>query len=270
MASKALLTMSLSFTRKLLAFLIAIIFQTGLFAQGVETDPDFSDSEGVNTGSKISLVANLPNDYSSIDKYSLGLKNKYKKIPELAKDLTAPFTNDQDKVRSIFIWLTDNIAYNCSEFHSQKAQRVSFSYRTAAELNDKRNKFYYEYATRVLKTCKGICEGYAVLFQQLCLANNIPCEIVIGTASFNTAKIARLKGKKNFSTNHAWVKVKLDNKWFYVDPTWASGYCDRSVRHFYKEYNEEFYLTPIDKLYPTHAVNEKETEKRNNVFAKNH
>jgi transglutaminase/protease-like cytokinesis protein 3 len=262
--------MSFSFTRKLLALFTLVLFQTGIFAQSAENASDFSDPEGVNTGAKISQVVNAPNNFSSVDAYSLRLNSKYKKIPELATALTAPFTSDQDKVRSIFIWITDNIAYNCPEFHSQKAQRVSFSYRTAQELNDKRNKFYYDYATRVLKSRKGICEGYAVLFQQLCLANNIPCEIVIGTASGNIAKIQRLKGKKNFGTNHAWVKVKLDNSWFYIDPTWASGYCDKGVRKFYKEFNPEYYLTPTDKPYPTHVANEKETERRNNVFVKNH
>jgi transglutaminase/protease-like cytokinesis protein 3 len=254
--------------RTFLTLFSFISLSTFSYAQEKIQEPEVSASDAVYMGkSGSNSIVPLPG-YEAADKHALNLDKKYKKIPELAEDLAAPFFSDEEKVRSIFIWITDNIAYNCPEFHSDKAQRVSFSYRTPGELAEKRKKFYYEYATKVLKNRKGICEGYSVLFQELCLANGIPCEIVIGVASDNVNKIGRLKGKKNFSTNHAWVKVKIGNDWFYADPTWASGYCDRAVKKFFKSYNPEYYLTPVDKLYPTHAVNEKQTGQRNSLLVK--
>ncbi|HEX8515943.1 MAG TPA: transglutaminase domain-containing protein [Bacteroidia bacterium] len=249
------------FTRILFTTLAIFSFGTGLPAQ--ESDLQSVRTEVKTTGRK----TNDPS-YSAADQHALSLNKKYKKITELAADLGDPFPAKDEKLRSIFIWITDNIAYDCAEFHTKSAQRVSFSYRSAAELEAKRKKFYHEYASEVLRTKRGICEGYAVLFQELCLANGIPCEIVIGVASENTSKIGKLKDKKNFATNHAWVKVKLENAWYHIDPTWASGYCDRPVRRFYKSFNPDYYLTPEDKLYPTHAVNPKETQMRNSILAK--
>jgi transglutaminase/protease-like cytokinesis protein 3 len=118
----------------------------------------------------------------------------------------------------------------------------------------------------VLKKKKGICEGYAVLFQELCRETGIKCEIAIGKVSNNTKSIKNLKDKRSFSTNHAWNKVLINNVWYHIDATWASGYCDKQVRKFYKEYNSYYYLSPIGQLYSTHAENLKETEKRNSFL----
>lgn len=207
-------------------------------------------------------------DYSKVDAYVLSLTKHYKKIPELAHDLTAPFSTDEDKVRAIFMWITDNVAYDCALFHSRNNKGMRFIYKDQADLDAKRNKYYMDYATRILRSRKAICEGYAVLFQQLCKESNIRCEIAIGRVSNNTAKIGRIRNKKNFTTNHAWDRVLVNGSWYYADPTWASGYCDKDVKKFYKDFKPYYYLTPVDRLYDTHAENEKQTEKRNNAVAR--
>jgi transglutaminase/protease-like cytokinesis protein 3 len=259
--------MCISITRKLFSLLIVFLLAGSSIAQVQDTFSHISVFDAVHSGSK-TVSAKPSVDYSKVDNYALSLKKSYRKIPDLAKDLAAPYSTDEEKIRSIFMWITANISYDCAEFHSKKDQSISFNYKTAAELEEKRKAYYYNYALKVLKNKKGICEGYAVLFQELCKANGIPCEIVIGLASDNVNKIERLKGKKSFSTNHAWNKVKIGNEWYYLDATWASGYCDKPVKKFYRELNLYYYLTPLNKLYSTHAENEKQTEKRNNVIAK--
>jgi hypothetical protein len=53
---------------------------------------------------------------------------------------------------------------------------------------------------------KLVCDGYAKLFQAICLANKIPCVYVHGTS---------------FGQDHAWNYVKMnDGKWYLVDVTW--------------------------------------------------
>ena len=234
-------------------------------AQENDTLAEYTDA--VNTGT-MALQPAFSTDYSGIDSTVLAIKKHYKKISDLSTDLTAPYATDAEKVRAIFIWITGNIAYDCHEFHSNTGQVVSFTYKSQADLDAKRKKYYADYAGRVLRSRKAICEGYAVLFQELCRQNNIPCEIVVGRVSNNTAKIERVRGKKNFSTNHAWDKVKIGDSWYYVDPTWASGYCDKGVKKFYRSFNPYYYLTPADKLFLTHAENEKQTERRNNAMAR--
>lgn len=249
-----------------LLFAIVLFFgaQPG-FAQ--EADSLNESGDAVNTNSGVMLSTSTV-DYSAIDARIATMKGHYKKIPQLAQELAAPYTTDEDKVRAIFMWTTSNIAYDCSLYHSKNRKGPSISYKSQAELDAKRDKYYMDYATRILRSHKAICEGYAVLFQELCKQNNIRCEIVIGCASNNTSKIERMRNRKNFGTNHAWDKVMLNGTWYYVDATWAAGYCDKDVKKFYKDFKPYYYLTPVDKLYSTHAANERQTEKRNNAVAK--
>jgi transglutaminase/protease-like cytokinesis protein 3 len=247
--------------------LIIVFFLCGsLSAQENDSLSDSFTSDAVNTNAGI--VRPLAATYSAIDSYVFSLKKHYKNIPELAADLTRPFSTDEEKVRAIFIWITSNINYDCAEYHSHKSMTVKFKYKSQEDLDKKRQVFYDNYAANVLKKGKGICEGYAVLFQHLCKESGIQCDLVVGRVSGDIKTIERIKGKKNFATNHTWDKVKIGDSWYYLDPTWASGFCDKGVKKYYKNYNEYYYLTPLTKLYKTHAENEKQTEEKNVVTAR--
>ncbi len=226
-----------------------------------EPEKDAVNTESVDRAAYITSV-----NFTKVDQYALTLTQRYKNIPALAKDLLAPFSTQQEKVRAIFVWITNNISYDCAAYHSNKSNRVTFTYKTEAELASKKQRYYYDYASRVLQSRKAVCEGYAALFNALCKIAGVDSEVVIGTASNNIDKIKRLKEKKNFFTNHTWNKVFIDGVWYYADATWASGYCDVGVRHFFREFKPYYYLTPLDQLYETHAVNLKLTEERNKSY----
>jgi transglutaminase/protease-like cytokinesis protein 3 len=254
--------------RKLVLVIASLVFPIFLSAQGAEkngTKPE-NEKDAVNTESVDRAPYAAAINYNEVDKHALSLPSKYRSIPALAKDLLTPFSTQQQKVRAIFMWITNNISYDCAAYHSKKSNRVSFTYTTEAELAEKKEKYYYDYATKVLQSRKAVCEGYAALFNALCKIGGISSEVVIGTASNNIERIKRLKERKNFSTNHTWNRVQIDGSWYYVDATWASGYCDPGVKHFYKEFKPYYYLTPLDQLYETHAMNPKITEHRNQSF----
>ena len=249
-----------------LVFLVVFLTFPAIFT-GQEPDkttpkPE-QEKDAVNTESINRIPYNASVNYTAVDKFALSLPSKYKTIPALAEDLLTPFSTKREKVRAIFMWITNNISYDCVAYHSKKSTKVTFTYTTEAELASKREKYYYEYATRTLQKRKAVCEGYAALFNALCKIAGIPSEVVIGTASNNIEKIKRLKERKNFSTNHTWNKVFIDGVAYYADATWGSGYCDVGVKHFFKEFKPYYYLTPLDQLYETHAVNFKITEHRN-------
>ena len=254
--------------RKLAILIAFLVFPAFLPAQeanknGAKQEPE---KDAVNTESVDRAPYTAAINYTEVDKHALSLSPKYRSIPALAKDLLTPFSNQQQKVRAIFMWITNNIAYDCSAYHSKKSNRVSFTYTTEAELAEKKEKYYYDYATKVLQSRKAVCEGYAALFNALCKIAGVSSEVVIGTASNNIERIKKLKDRKNFSTNHTWNRVQVDGVWYYVDATWASGYCDVGVKHFFKEFKPYYYITPLDQLYETHAVNLKITEHRNQSF----
>lgn len=250
--------------RKIAVLIAMIAFPAFLFAQEPEqgAKPEH-EKDAVNTESVDRAAYTAAVNYATVDKHALSLPSKYKTIAALAKDLFEPLSTQQEKVRAIFMWITNNISYDCVAYHSKKSTRVSFTYSTEQELAEKKEKYYFEYATRVLQSRKAVCEGYAALFNALCKQAGIQSEVVIGTASNNIEKIKRLKERKNFFTNHTWNKVLIDGTWYYADATWASGYCDVGVKHFFKEFKPYYYITPMDQLYETHAVNVKATEQRN-------
>lgn len=253
-----------SFSKKIFLFISAALITASTLAQGSYAIL----SPAINSEKEHSIEYDKTDNENSIseaDLHARSLKKKFHNIPDLANALTSRYSSDEMKVRSIFIWITDNIAYDCPAYHSNNAQKIQMNYRTAAELEKKRQEYYYRYAVKVLRSKKGICEGYAVLFQELCKASGIPCEIVIGKASTNVHSIKKVNLNKNFATDHAWNKVKLGNTWYQLDATWASGYCDKAVKKFYKEFNPDYYLSPMDRTFPTHAINPVQTLKRNDL-----
>ncbi len=78
------------------------------------------------------------------------------------------------------------------------------SYDTTISMPD----IYNVYGTLVRKS--SVCEGYAKTFKLLMDELNIPCVIVIGTATNSSGE----------TENHAWNYVQIGNSWYAVDSTW--------------------------------------------------
>jgi transglutaminase/protease-like cytokinesis protein 3 len=203
-----------------------------------------------------------------VDTYALSLTKKYKNIPDLAKDLTAPFTKNEDKVRSIFIWVVANIAYDEIELAQNRKKKgkyeINISSRDSqSEITKKYQEHYYQYATKVLRNKRGICEGYSTLFYELCRASVIECELVNGYADKDVMVVAKYKKRNVCPTVHAWNKVKINEEWLYVDVTWASKNIYNGKRYESEYYNPKYYLVTEDKLYDTHIENKKRSQLRN-------
>ncbi|MBL7884471.1 MAG: hypothetical protein JNL69_10415 [Bacteroidia bacterium] len=200
-------------------------------------------------------------NFSSVDEVVLKMKKHYRHIHQLAKDVTAPFKTEEEKVRAIFCWITANIAYDTKEYHIKNKKVGSVSYKRSLSKQEKAEKWeevYYKYASKVLRKNKGVCEGYATLFYELCKYNNITCEVVLG-------KVKKERNGKIRYAGHAWNKVYFNEQWFYIDATWASGYCDEKVTVFTPALSNYYYITCMDKPYPSHIEIEKRTKRRNDL-----
>lgn len=256
---------------KLVILLICFIFCSDtISAQEVaDSIAEKAEPAAVNTNSSNFTDSAATEKFKKVDKLVLSMKKRNKKVPILAKEITDPFTTEEEKVRALFIWMTNNIGFDCVTYHNKKTPQANLSYKTPEELNDKLNKYYYNYSMLVLRNKKGVAEGYSILFRELCKEIGIECQLVEGRASENKDKIKKLRRRNNFNTNHTWNKVKINGVWYYVDVTWASGYCDKPVKRFFKKYNAYYFLTPVDKLYSTHAENYRFTERRNNPMEDN-
>lgn len=249
--------------RKFLFFSL-LLFQIPAFSQDADTLAEKTEPAAVNTSGASLFDSAAAIRFQAVDKYVLSMKKRNKPIAVLGKEITAPFNTDEEKVRAIFIWMTNNISYDCVAYHAKNAPSGNFTFKSQEELIRKLDEYYTKKAMLVMRNKKAVCDGYAILFRELCKANNINCQFVDGKASENRDKIKKLRNRKNFSCNHTWNKVLINGTWYFVDVTWASGFCDKDVKKFTKKFNSYYFLTPTDKLYATHAENVKFTERHNN------
>lgn len=170
-----------------------------------------------------------PSFFSDIDKYAKSVPSNYSNnIYTLTEYLIKPAKSDIERVRAIWIWITDNISYDVDGYFSGNISTY-----------DAQNTFQKR---------KGVCSGYASLFKQMCDIAKIRCEIVTGYAkgyghdiSTNTLP----------DSNHAWNAIYIGNRWYLLDSTWGAGAVN-SYRLFVKEYEEFYFCADPAKLIYTH------------------
>lgn len=184
-------------------------------------------------------------EYSSVD-------DKIKKYPQLitvdklANKIATDFTSDLDKVRAVFTWLSFNIKYNLKEFYNPTQKRVSFKYRNEEEKQAKIKAIKHTIVKNTLSNRSAVCEGYAQTFSKVCTLLNIENEVIKGYARNSYRDIGKTKKR----ANHAWNAVKIDNKWLYIDATWAAGAVTNGS--WQRNFNDYYFDIPKEKYFFTH------------------
>jgi transglutaminase/protease-like cytokinesis protein 3 len=192
----------------------------------------------------------LNKDYTAIDEYALSLKKKYTDLDELAFDLTKNYSDDADKVRAIYRWITGNIAYDCKDARRGclTASKLHYAYKDPDD-------YRWQFARKVLRSKKGVCEGYSLLFYELCSSVGIVSCMAEGLADSDVKWIRFCRKYHCYYPDHAWNKVFVNGNWYYIDATWSSGNCNGRLTKYVRNFNENYYLRPISQLYNTHVEN---------------
>jgi hypothetical protein len=155
----------------------------------------------------------------------------------LSFKLTSPYVNDIEKVRSIFRWITENIAYKTRPYVASRRGSLRYHIEAGDTLIDSK-PLNERIALQVLKNKEAVCDGYSRLFKVLCDYAGIRCEIITGYARSNIDRMG-----SQFKSNHRWNAVVLDSAWYLLDATWASGYITYSGNEFIKAYDNYYFLT---------------------------
>ncbi|MEO5682683.1 MAG: transglutaminase domain-containing protein [Chitinophagaceae bacterium] len=164
---------------------------------------------------------------------------------QLAYTLTKDYSTDREKLRSIFSWITEHIAY-----------RVRKNYGTSSLNNYASHPLFTDttkwksandmVAETVLRNKSAVCDGYARLFKTLCDYAGLRSVIIIGFAKGDLSR--QLK----FRCNHTWNAVYIDNTWRLLDVTWASGYTSYSGDEFFKRFDETYFLAAPEEFIRDH------------------
>ena len=160
----------------------------------------------------------------------------------LARLINKNFTSSPEKVRAIYSWITNHIAYNTAIYKSWVNLKpspdpldTSLVWPSADEMT----------ARKVMRRRTAVCDGYARLFKVVCNYAGIESEVIQGYGR------APGRGDGKFRTNHTWNAVKLDSAWHLLDLTWASGYLNGSD-DFVAQQNDFYYLAPPEQFIRDH------------------
>lgn len=154
-------------------------------------------------------------DYSRVDSIAINFNEDYSNDASyLAQKLTVNLETQHEKYRVIFRWISENIEY-------------------------KRGRYGPDSET-ILKKGAAVCEGYSSLLKEMCEAVNIECKIIVGYSKTTPSSDIPLRLKK---TDHAWSAVKLYDKWYLSDVTWATSKFNTDDREFIKEFDENYFIS---------------------------
>jgi hypothetical protein len=163
----------------------------------------------------------------------------------LAQQLTQPYNTDLEKVRSVFRWITEHIAYTTRPRGLIRAKGAPYKAEPMDSLLALKPVDEIV-AYNVLQKRTAVCNGYARLFKTLCTYAGIPAEIVNGYA-----RVGLDRAGNRFRSNHSWNAVYIDSAWHLLDATWASGYISYSDE-FVKHYDESFFFPDPEQFIRTH------------------
>ena len=148
------------------------------------------------------ITCSQSKDFGDVDNYVKTLKvDKDIPISELTKKLTMPFSSDLLKVRALFFWLAANIEYD------HKSTKISFWTKYPSDKEKLKDTYKFR---------KGACSGYSHLFKHMLRLSGIRSRVITGYSRID------LNSCFPKNPNHAWNSVKIGNKWYLFDVTWAS------------------------------------------------
>lgn len=200
-----------------------VILFTLLFIFGLQLKAQVSDFAHINFSKADSIAESYKNE---------GLFN----LPELSYKLTANLNTDAERFRAIYKWVCITIANDYHLYYKNKRKRQRYK-EDSLKLKTWNDTFKRRLFKKLLKDKKTICTGYAYLVRELSKLANLECKIVHGYGRTSTISIT-----ESDLPNHSWNAIKLNNKWYLCDPTWASGLPDLETGNFTFKYNDGYFL----------------------------
>lgn len=185
-------------------------------------------------------------DLQKVDKIVLGYEELNHRTPEkLAEQINQDFFTDLEKARAIYTWIALNVEYDI-EAYIKGTNRFSYTYKNNEDRLIKEEQRKKKVAEYTYKKRKGVCDGYANLFQNLSELTGIESEIIHGYSKTRIGDI----GRKPSRTDHAWNSVKIDDKWILIDATWGAGSV--SGNYFTKEFDPVYFDTKPERFNLNH------------------
>lgn len=167
--------------------------------------------------------------FEHVDHHVSQVDKKFIFHPQLlSQNLSEGLTNDYDKVRAFYVWIARNIDYDLLAYVNKT--------RSGQSIN------------QVMRSGKALCSGFSLLFNYFCQEAGIESVIIEGYAKGHGYR----KNQQFEEVNHAWNAVKIYERWYLLDATWAIGNPTNISRHQKKIDVNTFFLTKPEVFIKTH------------------
>ena len=177
-------------------------------------------------------------DFTKADYIAKTVKTKRLfELNKLTYSLTKGLYTDEEKLRSIYVWICSNIANDFSLYSLNERKRRRFE-KDSIKLENWNSKFKKLLFKKLLKKKRTICTGYAYLLKEMCNIAGIESKMVNGFARTSSVDFSKLT-----MPNHTWNVVKLNDKWYLCDPTWSTGISFPDEGRFKFKYNNGYFLS---------------------------
>jgi len=184
-------------------------------------------------------VSAIAQDYERVDAIISMYPNTFHNPEKLSKFIARDFNSEEDKVRAIYTWIIQNIAYNPDEY-----KQFDYTFTNYRQRNEKDENLRAKIIERTIQKGVAVCEGYAMLFEKLCEQQGIKNYLVRGDIKSNFPDIGR-----PFKRIHMWNVATIDDKPYLFDATWGAGKFNGK---FIKEPSYFYYKTPPELFLKTH------------------
>lgn len=170
-------------------------------------------------------------DYQRVDAAIKLYPERFAKVDDLAEMIARDFIDPKEQLRAAYGWIIDHVVYDPDEY-----KNFNYNFKDYRERNLKEEQTRAKIITRTISEGVAVCEGYAMLFEQLCFLLGIESYLVRGDIKTHFDDIGR-----SFETIHMWNLAIVEGQSFLFDPTWGAGkYQDRfihepSYRYFMAE-----------------------------------
>ena len=190
-------------------------------------------------------------DFSAVDKFARSIRYD-DDLNKLTQELVSPYTEDIFKLRAIFIWVTDNIAYDYKLYNEGNSNAGFRCTGKKADCDIARAEWENATIASVLEKKMGVCSGYSRLVKKMCELAGIKCEVVPGYVKKSPFQIGL-----TLNVTHAWNAVQIDGNYYFLDATWAAGNGITNedgdkLTGFKKDFHNYYWLTPFNKLVRNH------------------
>jgi hypothetical protein len=169
-----------------------------------------------------------------------------------AEKIKADFTRDDEKARAIFTWIALNVKYDLGAYGVNE-KPIAYSYKTEQEKLDRQKKFREDLSQKTLKSKKGVCQGYATLYEVVAQKAGLEAAMVTGTSKSHPMHIGKAPG----ASDHAWNAVKINGQWKLLDATWGAGVVTGEKPAFAFKFNDAYFFAEPDVFFLNHFPDDK-------------